>query len=110
MDLIAGCARIKLNKGVLNETLEWANELNHRISEVKESMEGEGVYIESVFLDNINGDDYLIYYMRMVDPERAREAFKKSAHKIDQYHSEFKMKCWENVTPLKLILDVSRSV
>tara|TARA_B110000211_G_C14014095_1_gene524570 strand:- start:322 stop:651 length:330 start_codon:yes stop_codon:yes gene_type:complete len=108
MELVTRCARIKLRKGTITEVKAWAKELNDRVEEVKESMIQEGVHIESVFLDKIEEDYYLIYYMQVEDEQKSQAAFEKSILDIDKYHAGFKKACWESIQSLQVLVDVSR--
>lgn len=99
------CVRIKLKKNSLEGVREWFKTLRERPSEVLQTLENEGVLIESVFLDQHKEDDYLIYYMRAESLEYAHRVSKNSLLPIDRYHQECKEKfCLEKVK-LETLLD-----
>jgi len=108
MELKAGCVRIKIKKNCLDEIYKWVETLKERKDEVLMTLKDEGIYIESVFLDKLNGDYYLIYYLKMEDIERAKNGIKNSQHLIDVYHKAFKANCWVDRTPLELLIDIDR--
>jgi len=83
------CVRMRLKPGSLERVREWQQELNHRRSEVMETLRDEQVFIESVFLEHADGQDYLIYYMRGLDLEKSRAVARASVHTIDAYHQAF---------------------
>jgi L-rhamnose mutarotase len=104
-ELKCGCVKIKIKEGKLSNVYEWKDYLNKHKDEVLESLKQEGVHIESVFLDKQGDDDYLIYYMRFRDQEKAQIAFIKSVLNIDKYHAEFKKKVWDSRQKLELLID-----
>ena len=65
---------------------EWARELQARPDEVLATLRGEGVLVESVFLDSDEHGDYLVYYMKARNLGAASEAARRSVHRIDSYH------------------------
>lgn len=101
-------AKIKLKKGSLTEVKAWALELNNRIEEAMETLKDEGVYLETVFLDRASDADYLIYFMKVLDEEKAGRIAQKSKHAIDAFHQKFKKNCWISKHPLELLIDLDR--
>ena len=80
---------MKLKPDSLERVRAWQRELNQRPEEVLATLRDEGVSIESVFLDEVNGDAYLIYYMRAIDLHESRQTARRSTHAIDEYHQAF---------------------
>jgi hypothetical protein len=78
--------------------------------EVLATLQDEGVTVESAFLERAADGDYLIYYMRAADRQRAAGAAALSAHPIDQYHQSFKREAWEGPTTLELLVDFEQNV
>jgi hypothetical protein len=99
------CFLIKLRLGSLERAREWARTLSDRKAEVVLTLEDEGVLVESAFLLSLSDGDYLIYYMRAADLQKAGEIAHRSTHPIDAYHKLFKSECWEQVTKLEKLLD-----
>ena len=102
------CIRVKLKEGSLDDVRNWFQTLNNRANEVLESLENEGVIVESVFLEQIGGESYLIYYMKAESFEKSRNVSKNSTLAIDQYHKECKTKYLKEKKVLELLMDFSR--
>jgi hypothetical protein len=79
-----------------------------RRDEVLATLQDEGVTVESAFLERTADGDYLIYYMRAADRQRAAGAAAQSTHPIDQYHQSFKRETWEEATTLELLVDLEQ--
>jgi hypothetical protein len=99
------CVKVRLRPGSLDRVRAWAAELRARPNEVLATLRGEGVVVESVFLDSNDAGDFLIYYMKARSMEAASEAVRRSGHPIDTYHQQFKTDTWEDRTPLELLID-----
>ncbi len=102
------CARIKLKPGTTDKVYAWAEELTDRSSEVYQTLRDEGVYIESVFLEKSGEDNFLIYYMKSENEQKAGEIARVSQHPVDAYHKAFKKECWESGEELELLIDFDR--
>ncbi|WP_228840633.1 DUF6176 family protein [Candidatus Protochlamydia phocaeensis] len=102
------CIRSKLKKGALPSVREWFRTLKERIHETMATLEQEGVIIESVFLDRIGEDDFLIYYMKAENIEKALEIYKKSTSPIDLYHKENWKLFSESSIVLEELMDLER--
>lgn len=101
------CVKIRLKPGGLERAREWAAEINRRSNEALATLRDEGVTIESAFLDSTSEGDFLIYYMRASDFDRAKEVVSQSPHPIDAYHKKFKDECWGERRHLELLIDLS---
>src|SRR2546430_5225723 len=102
------CVKVKLKAGSLEHVKEWAAEMNRRADEALATLEDEGVVVESAFLDSTDEGDYLIYYIKAESLERAREAARRSAHAIDEYHQQFQRDTFESGKQLELLIDFDR--
>ena len=100
------CVRVRLKTGVLSRVREWAAYLAAHRSEALQTLEAEGVSIESVFLDSTADGDFLIYYMRSASHEKAREVAARSTAAIDNFHKAFKREAWVDVRQLELLVDL----
>lgn len=100
--------RAKLKKGSTLEVRDWFNTLKERLSETMETLENEGIIVESVFLDKVGEDDFLIYYMRAEDIDKALRIYRESTSPIDMYHKENWKKFSEEVVVLEELLDLDR--
>ena len=100
------CHRIKLKPNSLEKVYAWAKELNSRKEEALATLQDEGVSVESVFLEQTNEGDFLIYYMRLENTDKAKAIAAKSKHAIDEYHKQFKIATWASNAQLQLLVDL----
>ena len=103
---------IKLKKDSGDRVSEWASTINARKDEALATLRDEGVDIESWFLFSLNGDDYLLSYIRSENIERAQRVANESLREIDAYHRQFKRDTWVRgaVTELPLLVDLSQEM
>ena len=104
-----GAALIKLKPNTWSKAEVWQQQFEQRKVEVIETLQAEGVTVESWFHVQIEGQDYLIAYMRAVDLVKAQQMAKTSPFEIDQVHQQFKRDCWEKVIPANLLLDLDNN-
>ena len=64
------------------------------------TLRDESVILETVFLNQSGEGDFLIYLMKALSFERAKEAVQNSVHEIDVYHQIFKRETWVKRKPL----------
>lgn len=102
------CIKTKLKKELIEEIRAWFETLKKRTNEILESLENEGVLVESAFLDKQGNDLYLIYYLKAKDINRAYEVFNKSTLSIDRYYKECWTKYCEGREVLEELLDIDR--
>ena len=102
------CIKTKLKKEFIEEVRIWFQTLKNRLNETLESLENEGVIVESAFLDKQGNDLYLIYYLKAEDISRAYEVFNKSTLAIDFYYKECWRKYCEGREVLEELLDIDR--
>ena len=100
------CVRVKLKEGMLEEVRQWFHTLMNRSAETLESLQNEGVIVESTFLDRQPSGDFLIYYLRAQDIEKAMDVFQNSSLTIDAYHKECWSKYCEKSTHLEQLFDL----
>lgn len=107
MDVKAYLVKLKEDSG--DRVSEWAGRINSRRDEALATLRAEGMEVESWFLLSLNGEDYLLSYMRTEDMQRAKQVAKESMHDIDAYHQQFKRDTWVggSVTELQLLVDLS---
>ena len=103
------CTRIRLKPGSLPLVREWAAELTRRAAEVLATLRDETARIESVFLDSGPDGDYLVYYMRVDDPNANLRAVQTSTHAIDEYHRAFMGAVVDSRQSLELLVDFDRT-
>jgi ribosomal protein L4 len=101
------CYRIKLKAGMINDAKNWAEHLNSRTKEVLGLLKSEGVTVESAFLDQVNGEDYLIYYLRAENLENAHKIASESNHPVDIFHRNSMKQISDGSTTLVKLVDFS---
>ena len=79
---------IKLKAGSEDKVEEWRKTMADRPEEVRATLKHEGVEIESWFKIEIEGQLYLLWYMRAESIKKAFEVSRTFKHPIDKYHYE----------------------
>jgi hypothetical protein len=105
MDVVANIIELKPNS--LDRVEEWATTLNERADEAIETLQDEGVRIESWFHLSLDGKDYLLCYMRVESIKKAHEVVQCSPHAIDAYHQQFKKDTWGVGKSARLLVDLT---
>lgn len=103
-----GAVLIRLKPDTLDHVEAWKKELNERKDEAIETLRAEGVHVESWFHLELEGQDYLLVYMRADDIAQAQQIGRNSHFPIDQVHKQFKNN-WAKVFPAKLLLDLENN-
>lgn len=101
------CVKVWLEPGSENLVREWARYIVEHRAEALQTLQEEGVSIESVFFDASSDTPCLVYYMRSVSQQRAQAVANRSAHAIDAYHRAFKKATWSRVERLELLVDLA---
>lgn len=99
-----GAVLIQLKPNSMPAVESWKATLQSRQQEVIETLLAEGVHVESWFYLPLEGQDYLLAYMRADDIARAQQIGRESQFPIDQVHRAFKQN-WFKVFPAQLLLD-----
>ena len=86
--------RVKPNCSGIVE--EWIAFLNDNMREVLVTLEGERMYVESIFTECIDGVDYMYWYT--VQGEGG-DAVENSEHWIDKKHIEYWQACIDKAYP-----------
>jgi hypothetical protein len=102
------CVAIELLPGSVEKVQEWGDFLRTNRDEALQSLKNEGVTVESAFVVNIDGRDYLIGYMRASNMHSAHQAAKDSTLNVDAYHQAFKKAFWGKTYKGTPISDLSR--
>ena len=106
MEVAAGL--IKLNPDSNSKVSECRDTMKSRVDEALATLVHEGAEIESWFRVKIDGQDYLLWYMRAESMQKVFEVSRTFKHPIDKYHYEM----MDAVTapngniPAKLLLDL----
>ena len=84
------CTRFRVKQGKTEKVNEWLAFLNEHLEDVLVTLEGEKMYIETIFREFLNGEEYLYWYSVQgtggIDVE-------DSEHWIDKKHLEFWDEC-----------------
>ncbi|ENX39838.1 DUF6176 family protein [Acinetobacter courvalinii] len=103
-----GAVLIKLKANSMADVEVWQREIQQRKAEAIQTLQAEGVTVESWFQLELNGDDYLLAYMRAKDIAHAQQVARNSAFEIDQVHRQFKQH-WAQVIPAQLLVDLENN-
>jgi hypothetical protein len=86
MEVAAGLIKLKPDSG--SKVDEWRDPMTSRLDEALATLVNEGVQIESWFRIKIEGQDYLLWYMRADSMKEVFEVSQTFKHPIDKYHYE----------------------
>jgi len=96
--------RFKVKKGKAARVDEWMRFLNEHMEDVLVTLEGEKMYVETIFREHLNGEEYLYWYS--VQGIGGQEV-EQSEHWIDKKHLEFWNECIdETFRPVDLQTEV----
>ena len=80
--------RVKKNKS--EPVDEWLKFLNANVQDVLVTLEGEKMYVETIFRERLEGEEYLYWYSIQ---GQGGQAVEESEHWIDKKHLEFWDEC-----------------
>ena len=79
--------RFKVKEGKSAKVDEWLSFLNNHMEDVLVTLEAEKMYVETIFRETLNGDEYLYWYS--VRGEGGLD-IEESTHWVDLKHLEHK--------------------
>ncbi|KGP92315.1 hypothetical protein N780_01910 [Pontibacillus chungwhensis BH030062] len=82
--------RFRVKEGKSERVDEWLKFLNDNMKDVLVTLEGEKMYVETIFREHLNGEEFLYWYS--VQGKDGQEV-DQSEHWIDQRHLEFWDEC-----------------
>ncbi|MDT2833788.1 DUF6176 family protein [Vagococcus carniphilus] len=92
--------RFKVKEGKSKIVDEWLLFLNENMKETLITLEKEKMYVETIFREVLNGDEYLYWYS--VQGENGQEV-EESEHWIDKKHLDYWEECIDkNFKPIDL--------
>lgn len=104
MKLNVELTRFRVKKGKTEKVDEWLKFLNENMKDVLITLEGEKMFVETIFREHLNGDEYLYWYS--VQGEGGQEV-EQSNHWIDKKHLEYWDECIdETFRPVDLQTEV----
>ena len=96
--------RFKVKEGKSARVDAWLKFLNDNMEDVLVRFDGEKMYVETIFRELINGEEFLYWYS--IQGEGGQEV-EESDHWIDKKHLEFWRECIdETYEPVDLITEV----
>lgn len=78
----------KIREGQVPKLKDWMAEIREREGEAIETLENEGMHSEAAFIEYVNGEHFLIYYMKADDIDEVYESFENSSYDIDEQHKQ----------------------
>ncbi|MBO1580869.1 DUF6176 family protein [Bacillus sp. XF8] len=88
--------RFKVKPGKSQRVDEWMKLLNDHMKEVLLTLDDEKMYVETIFREIRDGEEYLYWYSVQGEGGIAVEA---SRHEIDKKHLEFWYECIDEEAP-----------
>lgn len=82
--------RFKVKEGKSTRVDEWLAFLNDHMDDVLVTLEGEKMYVETIFREHLHGHEYLYWYS--VRGEGGHDV-EESEHWIDQHHLTYWEEC-----------------
>lgn len=82
--------RFRVKEGKSECVDEWLKFLNENMKDVLITLEGEKMYVETIFRERLNGDEYLYWYS--VQGTGGTEV-QESNHWVDKKHIEYWEEC-----------------
>jgi len=79
---------IKLRPGTEEKVEEWRSTIASRLDEAAATLQDEDVQVESWFKVEIDGQRYLLWYLRAKSIKRVFEVSMQLKHPIDRFHYE----------------------
>lgn len=96
--------RFRVKKGKSEQVNEWLRFLNEHMKDVLITLEDEKMYVETIFRENLNGDEYLYWYSIQGEGGQAVE---ESENWIDKKHLQYWQECIdESFKPIDLKTEV----
>lgn len=82
--------RFKVKAGKTEKVNEWLQFLNENMKDVLVTLEGEKMYVETIFRETLEGNEFLYWYS--IQGENG-QAVEESEHWIDKKHLEYWDEC-----------------
>jgi len=86
MEYASGLIKLKPNSE--DKVTLWRDTISKRLDEAAKTLQDEETQIESWFTVEINGDKYLLWYLRATSIQKVFEVSMQLKHPIDQFHYE----------------------
>ncbi|KEK22039.1 DUF6176 family protein [Bacillus gaemokensis] len=89
--------RFKVKPGKSHRVDEWMQFLNNHMKEVLLTLNDEKMYVETIFREIKDGEEYLYWYS--VQGEGGTNV-ENSQHEVDKKHVEFWYECMDEESPV----------
>lgn len=90
MKLNVELSRFRVKEGKSAVVDEWMNFLNEHLEDTLLTLEGEKMYVETIFRETLNGDEFLYWYS--IQAEGGIEVEDSESY-IDKKHLEYWAEC-----------------
>ncbi|MGG0663457.1 DUF6176 family protein [Viridibacillus arvi] len=84
------CTRYRVQQGKSEKVTEWLKFLNDNMRDVLVTLEGEKMYVETIFREVWNNEEYLYWYAVQ---GKGGNAVEESTHWIDKKHLDYWDEC-----------------
>lgn len=84
--------RFRVQAGKEEKVQEWMDFLKTNMEAVKETLEPEEMYVETIFSEELEGVTYLYWYSVQGEPGQEQKVT-ESPHWLDQKHVEYWRQC-----------------
>jgi hypothetical protein len=74
--------RYEIAEGKTDDLRAWIEEARDRETEILDLLGREGMHTESLFVEEVDGTDYLLWYMEAEDVERAIEVYETATDDV----------------------------
>jgi hypothetical protein len=88
--------RFRVREGAKAKVDEWMAFLNANQDAVRETLEPEEMYVETIFSETVDGVDYLYWYSIQGESGRTVE---DSEHWLDEHHISYWRECIDDSYP-----------
>jgi hypothetical protein len=88
--------RLRVKDGMSSRVDEWFASLNARRAECIETLEREKMYVETIFREKVNGEEFLYWFSIQGE---GGEGIETSPFPIDAIHREFGRECVDRSHP-----------
>lgn len=82
--------RYRVKAGKTSKVKEWKDFLNEHIEDVLVTLEGEKMFVETIFREHLNGEEYLYWYSVQGNDGLDVD---DSTHWIDKKHLDYSDEC-----------------
>ncbi|MDJ1434168.1 DUF6176 family protein [Halostagnicola sp. A-GB9-2] len=86
----------KVDPKEVDQLKDWMETVRDRSGAALETLQNEGVYTETAFLEETPDGTFLVTYIEAEDLEQVWKTFEESTHEIDTKHKKVMRNCLED--------------